>query len=227
MSTVDQPVSIMTPESAARPPALRLEHARLVVFAKAPVPGWAKTRLVPMLGQVGAARLHARLTRWTLEQAGVVGCPVELWCAPDAAHPFFAACRRDFDVSLRTQRGSDLGERMRYALRSALRQSAYAVLTGTDCPGLTAEGLRQALAALHAGADVVLGPAEDGGYVLIGARQAVDGLFSGIEWGSAGVLKATRDRLRRLGLRWCETKVYWDVDRPADVRRLWRESVLR
>lgn len=187
----------------------------VIVFARAPQPGAAKTRLIPRLGAAGAAELHARMTRRALDTArAAFPGAVELCCAPDAAHPFF----RDIGgVRLGEQGAGGLGERMHRAL---VRASGPALLIGSDCPALTPGYLHAAAAALENGAEAVLGPAEDGGYVLIGARQSVPALFAGIGWGSAGVLDAQRERLRALGWRWAELAPLWDVDRPADLERL-------
>ncbi len=207
-----------------------MEHprARLLVFAKAPVPGRVKTRLARHLGRRGAAVLYRRVLRQTL--ARVVAAelaPVELWCAPDARHPFFAACRRDLGVALRVQRGPDLGARMHHALATALEEASYAVLLGGDCVSLTSGDIRQALEALATGRDAVLGPAEDGGYVLVGLRRPCRALFRCIAWGGPRVLAATRRRARRAGLDWAELPLRWDLDRPADLRRLRREGWLQ
>lgn len=204
--------------------------ARLLVFAKAPRPGAVLTRLQGRLGAERAARLHADLVRHALGVAcGGELCPVELWCAPATAHPFFDQCARDFGVVLRSQRGDDLGERMYYALAAALQQSAYAMVMGCDCPSLTASLLRRGLEGLDRGEDAVIAAAEDGGYVLLGVRRAELELFRDIPWGTAEVAAITRRRLRHLGWHWQELPVQWDVDRPQDLRRLastgfWRSN---
>lgn len=202
-------------------------NARLLIFAKAPVAGQVKTRLIPPLSATEAAQLHARFIRQTLSVAGESSlCPVQLWCSPQPRHPFFIDCRRSFCVSLHAQHGADLGERMRQAAASALAGSDYALLIGCDCPALTAAYLRHALTALKKGYNAVLGPAEDGGYVLLGLRHAEPELFGGIAWGTETVLDNTRSRLRRLRWRWHELAVQWDVDRPEDLVRLKQNSVL-
>ena len=192
---------------------------RLLVFARAPVPGAVKTRLVPTLGPEGAADLHSRLLERTLQTACATAlAPVELWCTPDTAHPAFTAASTRLDVKLRAQPEGDLGRRMLAALESALADGDRALLVGCDCPALTADDLAEAFAAL-ADHDVVLGPAEDGGYVLVGARRVSPVLFDGIEWGGPRVLHQTRGRLVALGWRWHELRTLWDVDRPEDVVR--------
>ena len=199
--------------------------ARLLIFAKAPVPGRVKTRLAGRLGARGAAALYRRLLRETLAMACAARlCPVELWCAPDARHGFFAACRREYGVRLRRQAAGDLGRRMDRAFGRALAESARAVLIGGDCASVGAGELRAAFDQLAAGRGAVLGPAEDGGYVLIGLRRPCPALFRGVAWGEGSVLAATRRRLKRIGLDWAELPVGWDVDTPADLRRLRRSA---
>lgn len=187
---------------------------RLVVFARAPVPGQAKTRLIPALGAHGAAQLHRHLVRRALEVAVASRRGgLELWCAPDAAHPFFAECAEAFGCSLHAQPTGDLGQRMRVGLEAGLP----AILLGSDAPGLTAETLRLAAAALEQGRDGVLVPATDGGYVLIGLARPAPELFAGMSWGGPAVLEETRRRAARLGLDLAEFEPCADVDVPEDL----------
>ena len=204
----------------------------VAVFARAPVPGRAKRRLVPALGEEGAADLQ----RWMTERAVAAAMaaragPVSLWCAPDRGHPSFRALGRRYPIRLKEQEGRDLGERMGAAMRHMLagRRSGPgsgsvscpgALLAGSDCPGLDAGGFRQAAEWLEAGADAVLAPALDGGYVLIGLRRYDASLFTGIDWGTERVLSETRRRLHALGWSWRETAPRPDVDRPSDLAHL-------
>lgn len=174
----------------------------VLVFARAALPGRVKTRLVPRLGEWRAARLHARLTRHALRTARTAACgPVEL-----------------LDAS--KQRGADLGERMHHALVRALRRHRGAIVIGADCPALRPRDLRRAARWLAGGSDVVLAPAEDGGYALIGAKRVSPLLFSGIAWGGPDVYDATVRKLISLGYRWRALAQVWDVDRPEDLERL-------
>jgi rSAM/selenodomain-associated transferase 1 len=192
-------------------------EARILVFAKAPVPGEVKTRLVPALGAQAAAELHERLVRRTLRTATSSRvAPVEAWCSPDDTHPFF----RTLSLPRRVQCGRDLGERMAHAFHVTLADSRFAILIGTDCPALTGDHLREAAEHLAQDKDAVLGPAEDGGYVLLGLRRDEPRLFDGVAWGTAQVLDATRARLEGCGLRWHELPGLWDVDRPEDLKRM-------
>lgn len=203
---------------------MEFPKARLLVFAKAPVPERVKTRLAAKYGQRGAANLYKAMVRRTLATfSEACLCPIEIWCGPDTKHGFFTACRRDYDVRLRRQSSGDLGTRMHQALVKILAAHPYAVLIGGDCATLGADDVRFALKALEQGHDAVLGPAEDGGYVLIGLRDPQPALFRDMSWGGVGVLAATRRRLASLELEWAELPMRWDVDRPSDVRRLRRE----
>ena len=192
----------------------------IAVLAKAPIPGLAKTRLIPRLGAAAAARLQAALIERAVGTAVAARLgPVTLWCTPDDRHPAFAAVARQGPVGLRPQEGADLGARMAHAMAEHLAR-APVLLMGTDCPALTAGDIRSAAAALAGGADAVVLPAEDGGYVLIGVRSPQPALFEGMPWGTERVTAETRRRLRELGLRWSEPAMLWDVDRPEDVDRL-------
>jgi len=200
-------------------------RATVLVFARAPQPGRAKSRLVPRLGASGAARLQARLTRRALRTAREARCgPLELHGAP-RRHGVLVREARRVGAALHAQRGADLGARMLHALRAALCRHGAAILIGTDCPVLRAADLRRAARALAAGYDAVFAPAEDGGYALIGVRRVSQHLFERITWGGAQVFSQTRARLEALGWRWKALRTVWDVDRPQDLDRLRRENL--
>jgi rSAM/selenodomain-associated transferase 1 len=206
------------------PPADRL---RVAVFAKAPVAGEVKTRLIETLGEAGAAQLHASLVRHALFAATLAGVGrVELWCAPDETHAFFGECARDMGARLHRQQGGNLGARMAHAFEASLSAGRQLILIGSDCPALAAGDIERAAVAL-ASHDAVMTPAEDGGYVLVGLSRRVPGLFDGIAWSTASVMEATRQRLRKAGARWHELPTRWDVDRPEDYTRLQREGLLQ
>jgi rSAM/selenodomain-associated transferase 1 len=187
----------------------------VLVFARAPSPGRVKTRLAPRLGAWGAARLHARLTRQALCTAAAARCgPVELHAT--GAHPILRRYARELRVPLRLQRGCDLGERM----ERALARARPAIVIGTDCPELRPGDLARAARLLQGGVHVVVAPARDGGYVLIGARRSSPRLFAGIEWGGERVYAETLRRLEGLGLTWRALREMQDIDRPADLDAL-------
>ena len=199
-------------------------EAAVLVFAKAPLAGRAKTRLIPRLGAAGAARLQARLVARTLRTAGAARfSAVELHATPSRTHGVFAFHAKSFHMEIKKQRGRDLGERMHNALAQALRRHRAVILIGTDCPALTAADLRRAARLLCGGCDVVLAPAEDGGYALIGVRKVSAALFcalfSGIAWGGPDVYAQTLRNLALAGYRWRALRTVWDLDRPADLER--------
>ncbi len=188
----------------------------IAILAKAPVPGLAKTRLIPTIGAHAAAVLQERLTERTAATARAAALgPVTLWCAPDATHPSFRELVLRHGVALKRQPDGDLGARMLAAMNGPT------LVIGTDCPAFTPEHLRAAAIAL-ADADVVMIPAADGGYVLIGARAEHPQLFSDIAWGTATVTQETRARIAALGLRATELAALWDIDTEADLARFER-----
>lgn len=197
-------------------PEHRLTDAlRVLVFARAPVPGRTKTRLIPALGAEGAARLHERLLEHALDVARQAAPDrVELWCSPDTSHAFFKHCAERFGCSLRRQVGDELGARMRHALEAG---PFPALVMGSDAPTLGRDDLVAARDALAGGQDVAVTPALDGGYVLLAAAQPVPGLFEGIEWGSERVLQQTRECARAQGLVWAELDARADIDCPEDL----------
>jgi uncharacterized protein len=204
-------------------PRATAEPVAIAVLAKAPLPGLAKTRLIPALGADGAAMLAARLIERAIATAQTAALgPVTLWCAPDESHPVFAAMPQKYGVALARQPDGDLGARMHEAAVAANRP---ALVIGSDCPALTAAHLREAADALR-DHDAVLIPADDGGYVLIGLRQPCEALFSGMQWSVASVMAETRRRLRSLGLSWRELAPLWDIDTPENLARLQREELL-
>lgn len=194
------------------------EPVAIAVLAKAPIPGFAKTRLVPALGAEGAAVLQTALIARAVETACAAGVgPVTLWGAPDDTHPAFAAAARERCVALRRQPEGDLGTRMLTAIEAA---SGPALVIGTDCPALTVDHLRAAADVLRAGTDAVVCPARDGGYVLIGMHSPEPKLFADMPWSTPSVMAETRRRLRQFKLTWREPALLWDIDTPDDLRRL-------
>jgi uncharacterized protein len=198
----------------------------VLVFAKAPTPGYAKTRLIPVLGAEGAAALHARLIKHTLNKVCQAGFrAVHLYGTP-ADDDFLRHCAARYGADLVPQSEGDLGARMCAALTHTLAASTSAILIGTDCPALTTDDLRRALCALERGNDAVFAPAEDGGYALVALRRCDPRLFDGISWGTPVVMEETRERLRALAWTWEELDLLWDVDTPSDYERLLASRLL-
>lgn len=190
------------------------------IMAKAPVAGFAKTRLIPLLGAVGAARLHAEMVERTLATCrGVLAGGVTLFVTGDGAERYWHECRQTYALPVVEQQGHSLGDRMHHALGVLLERASAALVVGTDCPALHADHLRQAARSLR-GRSMVFIPALDGGYVLVGATERCAPAFSEIAWGTAAVMGQTRDALRALGWHagkeWAELDALADLDEPAD-----------
>jgi uncharacterized protein len=191
------------------------------VFARAPIPGQTKTRLIPSLGPEGAAALATQMLRHALRVAvqAQLG-PVTLWAAGDAQHPLLLELAEEAGVVVRPQVAGDLGERMHQALVAMQCASIpHAMVIGSDVPVLQALHLQLAAAALQTN-DVAVLPADDGGYVLIACRQASAAPFQEVDWGSEQVLQQTQERCLRAALSLWEGETLWDVDRPEDLARL-------
>ena len=192
-------------------------NGKILIFSKAPVPGEVKTRLIPTLGEQGAAAVQWQLLHHALTTAMDTCAACELWCAPDASHPAFDPFREQYAVEFYDQRGADLGERMSNAFSQTLQFADAAILIGSDCPGIYATYLRAALTTLANGCDAVIGPATDGGYVLIGMKRPTPELFTDMPWGSDQVLEMTRERLQQLDMTWRELPPMHDLDTPDDL----------
>ena len=192
----------------------------IAIMAKAPIAGYAKTRLIPLLGAEGAADLQDWLLHRTVATAlaAKVG-PISLWCAPDCDHPAFVACADQGEVNRYLQAEGDLGVRMRVA---AERDTGVlgTVIIGTDCPTLMPDDILIACQAIREGNDAAIIPAEDGGYVLIALRRAYAELFSEIDWSSSRVTAQTRQRAREACIQLVEFRPKWDVDLAEDFARL-------
>lgn len=195
----------------------------LMQFAKWPEAGRVKTRLIPALGVSGALNAHVTLTLAVLDNLCGARLPVQFWWdrAVESAPVDAREVVRDIErrgVMQKVQQGANLGERMLGALGTGLQSHALALIVGSDCPSVEAGYVSQAVAALQE-YDVVLGPSDDGGYVLIGARRVVPHMLDDIEWGTEGVLEQTRERLEELGLSVGLLEPRWDVDEPEDWAR--------
>ena len=145
---------------------------------------------------------------------------IELWCTPTTQHPVLLDLADRFSLSLQTQAGAGLGERMCFAMEQALQVYRRVALVGSDCVDLAEADIDIALEQLAAGTDVVLGPAHDGGYYLVGLSRLYRQLFAGIKWGTDRVLEDTRKRVAQSGLKLYELPVRRDLDRPEDLRYL-------
>ncbi len=213
-----------------RNPRLSTQHsaldAALVIFAKAPIPGQVKTRLCPPLTADEAATLHGSFVLDLLERTKAAMAKFKLpldrylACSPSSTHVFFKIMEERQGVRLIDQVGDDLGTRMTQAFETLFARGYGRILvTGTDVPTLPFDYFKQALALLETH-DLVLGPAFDGGYYLIGLRHAAPELFAGIPWSSERVLAMTQEKATSLGLKSATIGPWRDVDTIDDLKAL-------
>lgn len=202
----------------------QITNTKIVLFAKYPIAGQVKTRLIPALGADKAAQLAARLLQHTLTQAIDSGYPVELCGSPAAEHPCWQSLKLPAAVQHTSQCDGDLGARMAQAAQRVLATTQRnVILIGTDCPSLDAATLQHAAEKLEqqlAQHDAVIIPASDGGYVLLGLRRFDQSLFEGITWSSATVCADTLQRLQDLGWSVCILPTLHDIDEPEDLQHL-------
>ena len=207
---------------------------RLIIFTRYPVPGKTKTRLIPALGEQGAADLHSRLAEYTLlnlltlgwDQSLEIGIYysggdrllMETWFNPIISS--FLTNNPNLNInplSYHPQFGEDLGQRMQGAFEDGFKhQIEKIIIIGTDCPDLSPHLIEEAFVALNC-QDVVLGPASDGGYYLIGLSQSFPMLFKHIDWGSDRVLTQTKEIIKQEKLSVYDLPVLTDIDRPDDL----------
>lgn len=191
---------------------------RLCLFVKAPVPGQVKGRLASDLGAERACAAYEALAEHVLLALAATSLPKDLWVAGDIAHPRIGAWARRYGFGILPQAEGDLGAKMLAAVAACCRAGHSALVVGSDLPALDAAYVERGAAALRR-QEVVLGPAEDGGYGLIGLRAPISELFRDIPWGTAEVAAETRVRIARLNLKWAELPPLWDVDDIQGWRR--------
>lgn len=197
-----------------------MKPVRTVIFAKAPLPGFAKTRLIPALGAQGAADLARRLLLRAVQEATSANVgPVELCVTPAVTDEVWRTILIPAAVQWTEQGEGDLGERMARAAQRVLDCGEAVLLTGTDCPELKAAQLQQAASALRC-CDATLVPAFDGGYVLLGLKRFHRSLFEGIAWSTDRVAKETVQRLKQLEWSVQHLPMLHDIDEPEDLKWL-------
>ncbi|MDF0752342.1 TIGR04282 family arsenosugar biosynthesis glycosyltransferase [Marinobacter sp. 71-i] len=202
--------------------------ALVMQFSKWPEAGNVKTRLMPELGANGAMEAHVTLSLAVLENLVASGYTVRfMWDravdeTPQGALPVLQRLEVH-GVGQSLQQGKVLGERMQQALQSGLREFGKAMIVGSDCPSVDADYVRLAVSALD-DVDVVLGPSEDGGYVLIGARRVIPDMLADVAWGTEKALEQTCARLTQAGVSFTLLPQKWDVDEPEDWRRFTGQS---
>ena len=193
---------------------------RIIVFAKAPLAGFAKTRLIPVLGSAGAAKLARQMLHRTLNSAvaAAVG-PVELCVTPEITSPAWLGVDITQGVEISAQGDGDLGARLARATQRALEHDDSVLLIGTDCVEMSAPLLREAGIALKR-KDAVIYPAADGGYALLGLTEFHPSMFSNIPWSTASVAAETIARIGQLCWSLEVGPLLHDVDEPDDLERL-------
>ncbi|HEY5931654.1 MAG TPA: TIGR04282 family arsenosugar biosynthesis glycosyltransferase [Nitrospira sp.] len=198
----------------------------LIIFAKAPIPGQVKTRLSPPLTPDEAATLHGSFVLDTLERTKIAAVNLKLpldrylACAPSATHVFFKIMEERQGVKLIDQVGDDLGARMNQAFQTLFAHGYRQILLiGTDVPTLPLAHFKQALTSLE-NHDLVLGPALDGGYYLIGLKRPNPELFVDIPWSTDQVLRLTQEKAVMLGLASALLEPWRDMDTLADLQAL-------
>jgi rSAM/selenodomain-associated transferase 1 len=193
------------------------------IFCKAPVLGKVKTRLIHKIGSNAALDLYKQMFERLMADFLLDTRQTELWISSDKGHGFF----EQYAVPTFLQVGAGLGARMSGALRDGLARHESVILVGTDLPLINKSYVDKAFSSLR-DHDVVLGPAEDGGYGLVGVKADIPDMFSSVNWGTEKVLSQTCKKLNRSGLGYSLLPLIWDVDRPEDLQRYnaWLEEFL-
>ena len=193
---------------------------RIIIFAKAPLPGFAKTRLIPALGPVGAAKLARRMLRRTLDSAveAAIG-QVELCVTPEIASSAWGGVEMAQGIEISAQGDGDLGARLARAAQRALEHDEAVLLIGTDCVEMSAPLLREAAVALKR-KDAVIHPVVDGGYALLGLTEFHPSLFDNIAWSTDSVAAEAIGRIGQLGWSLEVGALLHDVDEPDDLKRV-------
>ncbi len=206
-----------------------MDRTSLNIFAKAPVLGTVKTRMSPPLSPAQCLRLHRALVDHTLARMRPLiasGVEVSLCLTGRPEEALEQASRMDaggFGVDV--QRGAHLGERLSHALTTRFGQGySRAIFVGTDCPGLGAKTVRDAVRALNR-QEVVIGPARDGGYYLIGFAACLPEILQAIPWGTPAVYETTLDRLRQREARWKSLERKADLDTFGDLQQFCRRTL--
>lgn len=212
---------------------------QLLVFAKSPILGTAKTRLQPILPPEFSLELHRQLVSTVLRQwSDAAVCPIACWVAGDKvifSEDIIVKALPDLhELPIYVQKGNDLGERLAHAIAASFSCGSYqdekidtkknkqvdgVLVVGTDCPFIDKDYLKVASEKLIQ-YDVVIGPADDGGYVLLGLKAPSSVLFKGINWGSSSVFDDTLAIIKKQGLSYYKLPVLSDIDHPEDLEKL-------
>lgn len=203
----------------------------IIIFAKFPAAGKAKTRLQPVLGMAGAARMARKLLLHSTRQARATGFTVELCVSPAPSDPCWQTLGLPKSLQWSAQADGDLGLRMLNASTQALKKFEKVLLIGSDCPSLTAAVIQNAAQQLHNSSnkvDSVMIPAFDGGYVLFGFKKIYASLFADIKWSTASVASITQQRIQDLNWSLALLAPLPDIDEPEDLQYLpvgWLDTI--
>lgn len=191
---------------------------KLIIFAKTPLPGLVKTRLIPALGEQGAATLADRLIQYTLHMCSQLNdVAIEYCVAPDCEHRYWQTLPKSIEVT--AQGEGDLGQRLARATERALTQYEHCVVIGTDCPAINAELINEAFTVLNTH-NACINPVRDGGYALLGLSQFSPCVFQQIPWSTEQVSALTKEAITALAWSLYELPLLADIDRPEDLHLL-------
>ena len=203
----------------------KIAKKHLIIFTRYPQPGKTKTRLIPALGVEGATNLQRQMTEFTLskvkkfQESAAISFEIRFTGGNLQLMQNWLGTELNYQL----QGEGDLGKRMENSFLSAFNKGAQeVVIIGIDCPDISAEVLAQAFEKIH-NCDLLLGPAVDGGYYLIGLKRAIGELFINIDWGTSKVLQQTVDIAQQLNLSVGYLATLADVDRPEDLP-IWENS---
>jgi len=193
---------------------------RILIFTKPPIAGKCKSRLIPALGKKGAAELQARLIKKIITDLSEFNlCPFEIWQSEPSSYFDKLFAEQKMTTRVCTQQGNNLGERMSNALEQSLQDTHSVVIIGSDCILYSKTYLHKAIVSLQT-QQVVIGPALDGGYVLIGTNQHFPDLFEGINWGMDIVFEQTISKLQVGNKTYTILNSLWDIDTAEDLKSL-------
>lgn len=187
----------------------------LIIFTRYPRAGHVKTRLIPALGERGAMLIHRKMVEYTMAQACHFKGSIEVCYTGGSLKEMKKWL--GYQLLYREQKGASLGEKLSKAVIEAFTEGfKKTVIIGTDCPSLTIEHINKAFLLLDS-SELVLGPAVDGGYYLIGLSSYHQELFQNISWGSDKVYRQTLRAAEKLTLKTAIMEKLADLDRPADL----------
>lgn len=202
---------------------------QILIFTKPPLAGKCKSRLIPALGEEGAAELQARLLKKIIKDLSDFNlCPFEIWQSEESSYFSDSFREQKINISIYTQQGDTLGERMFNAMQMALQKVSNVIIIGADCVLYSQAYIKKAISYLGSVSSLVIGPATDGGYVLIGASQLFPSVFENINWGTNRVFEQTLLTAQNKGITCHILTELWDIDTPADLDKLreWAPDIL-